>query len=97
MAGQAKFSPAQLHGKSTGDIQEMLWSEHQINWNDYPDGAKRGRLAVREVGEQTVSYTDKRAQGVVTTLAMRSWWAVRPAPTFTVDGLLGSLIPLPGF
>jgi tRNA(His) 5'-end guanylyltransferase len=97
MAGQAKFSPSQLHGKSTGAIQEMLWSEHQINWNDYPDGAKRGRLAVREVGEKSVAFTDRRTKEVVTIQADRSWWAVRPAPTFTVDGLLGSLIPLPGF
>ena len=42
MAGQAKFSHKQLQKKSCPEIQEMLWSEHDINWNDYPDCQKRG-------------------------------------------------------
>lgn len=42
MAGQAKFSHKKLQNKSCDEIQEMLWQEHNINWNDYPDHQKRG-------------------------------------------------------
>ncbi len=44
MVGQFHFSQTELHGKSTDDIQEMLWSQHGVNWNDCVPGAKRGRL-----------------------------------------------------
>lgn len=48
MAGQAKFSQSELHQKSTGQIQEMLFAQHAINWNDYPAGFKRGRVCVQD-------------------------------------------------
>ena len=40
--GQASFSAKQLHGKSCDDIQEMLFQEKGINWNDTPTRYKRG-------------------------------------------------------
>jgi tRNA(His) guanylyltransferase len=46
-AGQAHFSPKQLHGVSCDDIQEMLFQQHSINWNDYPAWAKRGTYVQR--------------------------------------------------
>lgn len=95
MAAQAKFSHKSLHGVGTGQMQELLWQEHGINWNDYPDGCKRGRVTVRKSGEREVSYTDRRTQEPVTTLAMRSWWETTAAPHFTADpgGFLADLIP----
>jgi len=42
MAGYAHFSHNQLFKKNTGEIHEMLFKEKGINWNDYPDSAKRG-------------------------------------------------------
>ena len=42
MAGQAHFSHKQLHKKSTSDIQEMLWKEKNINWNNFPVPNRRG-------------------------------------------------------
>lgn len=50
-AGQAHFSPKELHGKSTNEIQEMLWQHHGINWNDYPPEFKRGRLVAMDEAE----------------------------------------------
>jgi len=41
-AGQANFSHKDLQGKHPGQIQEMLWSQKQINWNDYAPEFKRG-------------------------------------------------------
>lgn len=95
MAAQAKFSHKQLHGKSTGDMQEMLWSQHGINWNNYPDGCKRGRVIVRVTEEQDIAYTDKRTKQETTTRALRSRWEAQPAPHFTAnpDGWLAGVIP----
>lgn len=42
MAGHTYFSNTRLHKKNTSEIQEMLWSEHGVNWNDYPRFFKRG-------------------------------------------------------
>lgn len=94
MAAQARFSHRQLQGVSTGRMQEMLWSEHGINWNDYPDGFKRGRVTVRRVGERAVEYVDKRSGERVQTTAVRSWWEAAGAPHFTVGGWLGDVIPV---
>ena len=42
MAAQAEFSHKELHKISTKQMQEKLWQERQINWNDYPRRFKRG-------------------------------------------------------
>ena len=42
MAGREHFSPKQLFKKSCNDIQEMLFQELQINFNEYPTIRKRG-------------------------------------------------------
>lgn len=42
--GQAHFSPKQLHSKNVSQIQEMLFQEKKINFNDFPTNAKRGRV-----------------------------------------------------
>lgn len=95
MAAQAKFSHRQLHGVNTGAMQELLWAEHRINWNDYPDGCKRGRVTVKRTGEREITYTDKRTQTEQTTVAVRSWWETAGAPHFTTepDGWLAHTIP----
>ncbi len=48
MAGQAYFSHNQLHKKKGSQIQEMLFSEKGINWNDYPAFFKRGTFIIRK-------------------------------------------------
>jgi tRNA(His) guanylyltransferase len=99
MAAQAKYSHRQLHGVSTGQMQELLWADHRINWNDYPDGCKRGRVTVRETGERAVEYVDWRSGETVRTTAVRSWWETSGAPHFTADtaGWLAKTVPsMPG-
>jgi tRNA(His) 5'-end guanylyltransferase len=95
MAAQARFSPRQLHGVGTNVMQEMLWSQHQVNWNDYPDGCKRGRVVVRESGEREVTFTHKRTGVQEMVVALRSWWEPRAAPHFTLNPgeFLASTIP----
>ena len=42
MVGQANFSHKELQNKTCAMIQEMLFSERGINWNNYPTYLKRG-------------------------------------------------------
>ncbi|OKI16577.1 tRNA(His) guanylyltransferase Thg1 family protein [Streptomyces sp. CB03911] len=95
MAAQAHYSHRQLDGVSTGQMQELLWADHRINWSDYPDGCKRGRVTVRRTGEKDVEYVDKRTSEAVRTTAIRSWWETAGAPHFTTapGGWLASTIP----
>lgn len=85
MAAQAHFSHKRLHGVSSGGMQELLWSEAGVNWNDYPEGCKRGRVTVRHTGERPVEYVDKRSGETVSTTAVRSWWETDAAPHFTTE------------
>jgi tRNA(His) guanylyltransferase len=52
-AGQAQFSSKHLHGKSQAQVQEMLFSEKNINWNDYPVIQKRGTCIRKTNGAWT--------------------------------------------
>ena len=47
MVGQANFSHKELQKKSCNMIQEMLFAEKGINWNDYPTYLKRGSCCVK--------------------------------------------------
>lgn len=51
--GQANFSHKELHHKNQNEIQEMLFQEKNINWNDFSPAEKRGTYFSR----QTVSRT----------------------------------------
>ncbi|HEX5568542.1 MAG TPA: tRNA(His) guanylyltransferase Thg1 family protein [Streptomyces sp.] len=95
MAAQAHFSHKRLHKVNTDQMQELLWAEAGINWDDYPAGCKRGRVTARQVGEREVSYIDRRSGERVSTSAVRSWWETTGAPHFTAnpDGWLAETIP----
>ncbi len=95
MAAQAHFSPKRLHGVNSGQMQELLWQEKGISWNDYPDGCKRGRVVVKETGVREVTFVHKGTQQAETVRAVRSWWEVRDAPNFTTSagGFLASVLP----
>jgi|SRR5690242_2078207 len=98
MAAQAHFSHKRLHGVSSEGMQELLFTEAGVNWNDYPDACKRGRVTVRQTGERPVEYVDKRTQETVRTMAVRSWWETTAAPHFTTrpgDWLAEAIPTLP--
>lgn len=48
MLGQHYFTQSELNGKNTDEVQEMLFQQHSVNWNDKPAGIKRGRLISRK-------------------------------------------------
>ena len=47
MVGRAFFSHKELHKKSRNDIQDMLMTQKEINWNDLPTYQKRGSCCVK--------------------------------------------------
>lgn len=83
-AAQAHFSHTDLHGKSGPEMQDMLWREHGINWNDYPDRFKRGTVVYPETRVAPVEYLDRRSNTMVLTPAVeRRVWVTDAAPQFT--------------
>lgn len=96
MAAQSEFSHRELHGVNTDQMQEMLWTQRNINWNDYPDGAKRGRVIVKTGGDKPVKFFDGRIQQETTQVVYRTWWEARPAPRFSfeLDSPLQDMIPI---
>lgn len=47
MAAQSMFSHKQLQGKSGSAMQDMMFIEKGVNWNDYPFRFKRGGAVVK--------------------------------------------------
>ena len=63
---QAHFDSTQLHGRSTSEMQEMLFQQRGLNWNDTPAYWKRGRCIVRADERWTLDrdvpvFTQQRA------------------------------------
>lgn len=49
--GQAHFSQKQLNKKTCNMIQDMLFTEYNINWNDLPAYLKRGSACLKRLEE----------------------------------------------
>ena len=59
MVGQANFSHKELQNKSCNDIQDMLYKQKGINWNDYPIVCKRGTAVIKKiVAREEKSFID---------------------------------------
>lgn len=54
MVGQANFSQGRLDHKTCEDIQEMLFQEKGINWNDYSIPEKRGCCCIKTEEQETI-------------------------------------------
>ena len=63
MVGQANFSHSELQNKSCNMIQDMLFQERDINWNDFPTHLKRGSCCIKEY----IALDEK---------TLRSYWRV---------------------
>lgn len=74
---QSQFSHNQLHGKNCAEMQEMLFANRSINWNDCPVAQKRGICVIKE------TYAVKTQDDAQ---AMRTRWADDlNIPVFTQD------------
>ena len=87
MAAHAYLSHSRLQGVGNSEMQELLFQEHGINWNDYPAGFKRGRAVVRAEVVKDVVYTDKRTgeERRIENVTRHLWQVVTELPVFTQD------------
>lgn len=81
--GQAHFSHSQLHKKTCNDIQDMLFTEKGINWNDFPTESKRGSCCIKQQSEEEID--DPRNPGHLITVRRKRWVIDREIPIFTQD------------
>jgi len=84
MTGQSQFSHKELQHKSCDEIQEMLWSQKNINWNDMPAGFKRGRCVIKEIYEAPAVEMATEKQLSNNTVTRHKWSIIEP-PIFTQE------------
>ena len=86
MVGQANFSHKELQNKSCNQIQDMLFQERNINWNDFPTHLKRGSCCVKS--DVSVTFATEHEDGSVTTDAVeRPHWEIDlEIPIFKEEG-----------
>lgn len=89
---QSLYSHKELTGKSTDEMQEMIFQKAQ-NWNDYPIGQKRGRAVVKRIklvpiSKQAAEKAKDKSVFVVNNdgvFVERNSWTIVDPPIFTSD------------
>jgi tRNA(His) guanylyltransferase len=95
---QSMYSPKELHGKKTDEMQEMIFQKG-INWNDYTPREKRGAL-IRKVEKkfvrkESLEFSEKTEIIPESSIYTRNVWEADPeTPIFSQDkDYLNSLFP----
>jgi tRNA(His) 5'-end guanylyltransferase len=92
MVAQSLYPHKELMNKNQSDMQEMCWQKG-VNWNNIPDGWKRGRMIIKdeveksvteEVGESLKKKNDERlVWNDGSGYAIRTFgWLIKPAIDF---------------
>lgn len=89
---QSLYSHKELNGKTTDMMQELIFQKGQ-NWNDYPDGQKRGRVVVKRQTLHPVKdevYTKAKDKSNFVNndngvFVNRNVWQIIDPPIFTQD------------
>lgn len=76
---QANFSHKQLEGKNCNELQEMLWQEKGINWNDYPTHLKRGSCCIKstytlDVAGKDVQRSEWKIDNEIPIFSQNTWY-----------------------
>lgn len=74
MTAQSLYSHKELNGKNTSKMQDMCM-EKGVNWNNQPDGFKRGRMVMKESYQVDVEHQEFETSASVE----RTRWSVVPA------------------
>lgn len=86
MVGQANFSQKELNGKSCNKIQDILFTQKGINWNNFPTYQKRGSCCVRNKIVISVNGMMGTAQLRDTSKSENEWIIDKNIPIFKGDG-----------
>jgi len=76
MIAQANFSHKSLQGKSSDEMQEMLWQEKQINWAKLPQGQKIGFTCIREKSLKPIPEGPHKGE-----MVERNHWVLKESPS----------------
>lgn len=77
---QSLFSHKEIQGKNMSVLQDKMFTEKGVNWNDLETDKKRGRLIIKK------TYVKENTE--------RSRWVVTDTPIFTQDKeLLEQILP----
>ena len=96
-AAQTVLGHSACQGLNTSQLQELMFQEQGVNWNDYEDGCKRGRVVVKV--ERLAVAGDIPSGWPPAEPGFRTEWSVQPAPHFTCNPVefLARTIPLMPF
>lgn len=79
MVGQANFSHKELQNKKNEDIQEMLFSQKGINWNNFSTVEKRGSCCVKDFEKKVINFQTQEE-------VIRKIWGIdKNIPIFSQD------------
>jgi tRNA(His) 5'-end guanylyltransferase len=87
---QSLYSHKELNGKSTNEMQEMIFQKEQ-NWNDYKIGQKRGRAIAKravlvQVSKTAAEKAKDKSSFIMTNNGVfieRNCWTIIDPPVFT--------------
>lgn len=80
MVAQANFKHGELQGLNSSQMQDKLFLEKGINWNDLPVWQKRGVAIVKKEKLKTVVYNGKTIEAI-----RKSWEVDFETPIFSKD------------
>jgi tRNA(His) 5'-end guanylyltransferase len=82
MVGQANFSHKELQGKSCNMIQDMLMTQKNINWNDFPTRLKRGSCCVKQTTKEDLTIERGFGEPEIRTKVTTKWIIDTEIPIF---------------
>ena len=85
MVGQANFSHKELQNKSCNMIQDMLFTQRGINWNDLPTHLKRGSCCIKD--NTNITFARSYGEEMETGSIQRPHWVIdTEIPIFKDEG-----------
>lgn len=88
MLGRSKFSHKQLDKKSCNEIQDMLMTQKNINWNNLPTHLKRGTCIIKEetyIDVPKRDHNNKIIPNHFDKSKRKKWIVDKEIPIFTKD------------
>jgi tRNA(His) 5'-end guanylyltransferase len=82
MVGQANFSHKELQGCSCNVIQDMLMTQKNINWNDFPTHLKRGSCCIKQTTMEDIVIEHEFGDPEIRTKATTKWIIDTEIPIF---------------
>lgn len=82
MVGQANFSHKELQGCSCNVIQDMLMTQKNINWNDFPTHLKRGSCCIKQITKEDLTIEHEFGEPEIRTKETTKWIIDTEIPIF---------------